>query len=119
MAVLSVYSATVTDAGDVTLIAAPGAGKRIVPVFVSLQNATTTADVYLLYSGASATDTKLGTWRAQNQGDGIVVSTVFHPDPTGRAFMLACNVNEALVLNKAQAVGCNVTVWYFIGDAVA
>ena len=119
MTVLSVYSATVSAANDNSLIAAPGAGKRIVPVFIALQNATTTADVYILYSGVSATGTKLLTIRAQNQGDGVTLSTVFQPDPLGRAHMLACGENLALVLNKAAAVGCNVTIWYFIGDLVA
>lgn len=111
MASLSVYSATVTDSGDVTLIAAPGAGQRIVPMSLLLQNATTTADVYLLYSGASSTGTKLLTVRAQNQGDGYTGPCAFEGD-TKTLYELKCGENKALVLNKAQAVGCNVTVWY-------
>lgn len=118
MATLTVYSATVAAAGDNTLIAAPGTGLRIVPVFVALQNATTTADVYLLYSGASATGTKLMTVRGQNQGDGVVVGTTFAAD-TGELYHLKCGANEALVLNKAQAVGCNVTVWYYVESSFA
>ena len=38
-------------------------------MFLLLQNATATADVYMLYSGVSATGTKLLTVRAQNQRD--------------------------------------------------
>jgi hypothetical protein len=119
MGVLSVYSGAPASAGDNTLVAAPGAGKRIVPVFIALQNNTATADTLLLYSGASSTGTKLLTILAQNQGDGIVASTVFHPDPTGDAYTLACGENQALVLNKAQAVATNVTIWYVVADTVA
>lgn len=112
MASLSVYSGVPAAAGDNELIAAPGAGLRIVPVFISLQNATATADVYLLYSDVSATGTKLATVRAQNQGDGIVVNTTFQGDDF-KMHQLKCGTNKALVLNKSQAVGCNVTVWYY------
>jgi hypothetical protein len=119
MTALSVYSGAPAAAGDSTLVAAPGAGLRIVPVFIALQNATTTADTYLLYSGPSSTGTKLLTVLAQNQGDGIVTSTVFNTDPRGRAYKLACGENQALVLNKAQAVAANVTIWYYIADTTA
>jgi hypothetical protein len=111
VASLSVYSAAVSAAGDSTLIAAPGAGLRIVPVFILLQNNTTTADTLLLYDGASASGTKLATVLAQNQGDGIVVNTVFND--SGKTYQLKCSDNKALVLNKAQAVATNCTIFYY------
>jgi hypothetical protein len=114
MASLTVYSAAVSAANDSTLIAAPGSGLRIVPVFLCLQNTSTTADTYLLYDGASATGTKLATVLAQNQGDGLVVNTVFNDGDSGKTYQLKCSENKALVLNKAQAVTCNVTCWYYI-----
>lgn len=116
MAALSVYSGVKSDAGDNTLIAAPGAGKRLVPVFIALQNNTATADTLLLYSGASATGTKLATILVQNQGDGLVVNTVFQGD-NNKINHLKCAVDKALVLNKAQAVATNVTVWYYTETA--
>lgn len=119
MGVLSVYSGAPASAGDNTLVAAPGAGKRIVPVFIALQNNTTTADTLLLYSGASSTGTKLLTILAQNQGDGVITSTTFNHAPNGKAYRLACGENLALVLNKAQAVATNVTIWYYLEDVTA
>jgi hypothetical protein len=112
MASLTVYSAAPASSGDNTLIAAPGSGLRIVPVFILLQNNTTTADTLLLYSGVSESGTKLATVLAQNQGDGLVVNTVFGTD-SGRTYQLKCGANLALVLNKSAAVATNVTIWYY------
>ena len=111
MATLSVYSGAPALAGDNPLIAAPGAGKGMVPVFIMLQNNTATADTLLLYDGASATGTKLATVLVQNQGDGLIVNTTFQGG--FKPYHLKCSENKALVLNKAQAVATNVTVWYY------
>lgn len=113
MTTLSVYSGAPASAGDNTLIAAPGAGLRIVPVLVILQNNTATADTLLLYDGASATGTKLLTVLAQNQGDGIITQCTFEAE-NERMKRLKLTENKALVLNKAQAVATNCTIWYYL-----
>ena len=118
MATLTTYSAVVSNAGNNTLIAAPGAGLRIVPVFVLAQNTTTTADTLILYSGPSNTGTKLATVLAQNQGEGIVFDTVFAADD-GKVYQVKCGENKALVLDKTQAVATNVTIWYYIESSFA
>ena len=113
MGTLLVYSGAPASAGDNTLVAAPGAGLRICPVNIVLQNNTATADTLLLYDGASATGTKLLTLLAQNQGDGYTGPLQFvGEDGLRRAIKLTANT--ALVLNKAQAVATNVTVWYYL-----
>jgi uncharacterized protein (AIM24 family) len=112
MTSLTVYSAAVSAAGDSTLIAAPGAGLRICPVLIKEQGNTATADTLLLYDGASASGTKLDTTLAQNQGDGVVLNCIFQCDD-GKIRQLKLSENKALVLNKAQAVATNVTVWYY------
>lgn len=112
MATLSVYSGAPASSGDNTLVAAPGAGLRIVPVLIVLQGNTSTADTLLLYSGASNVGTKLATFLAQNQGDTFAVRNTFTGD-NGQTYQLKCGANQALVLNKAQAVATNVTVWYY------
>ncbi len=112
MSALSVYSGAPASAGDNTLVAAPGAGLRIVPMFLLIQNNTTTADTGLLYDGASATGTKLFTMLMQNQGDGYTGPCAFVGDD-GKIHQIKLTANTALVLNKAQAVATNVTVWYY------
>ena len=113
MSALLIYSGAPASAGDNTLVAAPGAGTRICPVLVMVQGNTATADTLLLYDGASATGTKLATLLAQNQGDGAVLTCVYRSDD-GQTRQIKCSENKALVLNKAQAVATNVTVWYYL-----
>lgn len=118
MASFRVYTGTKSNSGDNELIAAPGAGLRIVPIFVMLQNNTATPDTLILYSGVSGTGTKLATFLAQNQGEGLMVNTIFTGDD-GRIYQLKCGENKALVLNKEQAVATNITVWYYVESKFA
>ena len=112
MGTLLYYSGAPASAGDNTLIAAPGVGLRICPVLLVLQNNTTTADTLLLYDGASSGNKKLMTILAQNQGDGYTGPLQFVCED-GRTRAIKLTANTALVLNKAQAVATNVTVWYY------
>jgi hypothetical protein len=115
MAKLTTYGAVKSAAGDNTIVAAPGAGLRIVPVFLFSQNATATADTGYWYSGPSATGTLLaGPVLMQNQGEGLVANTVFEDSDSGKTYQVKCGENEALVFNKAQAVGSNIFAWYYI-----
>ena len=113
MSAILIYSGAPASAGDNTLVAAPGAGSRICPVLIKEQGDTATADKLLLYDGPSASGTKLDTTLAQNQGDGAVLTCIFRCDD-GQTRQIKCSENKALVLNKAQAVATNVTVWYYL-----
>lgn len=113
MSALLYYSGAPASAGDNTLVAAPGAGLRICPVSGILQNNTATADTLLLYDGPSSDAKKLMTILAQNQGDGYTGPFQFDCED-GQKRAIKCSENKALVLNKAQAVATNVTLWYYL-----
>lgn len=87
---------------DNVLIAAPGAGSRIVVVGYELQNESTTATTMILKDGSTAKRRVLG----QNRGDGI--SRAF---PVGRGWKLA--ENAALNLNLSGANSCGYTIDYY------
>lgn len=102
MANLTVYSGAPAASGDNTLIAAPGAGLRIVVDNLLLQNNVATANTALLYDGASSTGTKLLTLLLQNQGDGFASAGSFLGDD-GKVRHLKLAANKALVLNLSAA----------------
>ncbi len=102
--VLTWVTNTTSTAGDVTLIAAPGAGVRIVPVKVIVQNESATADTLILKDGSTAKMRML----AQNQGDGLVL------DFSGGPYRWKLAANAALVINKAQAVATGYSVGYYL-----
>ena len=112
MATLTFTSGAASSAGDNTLVAAPGAGLRICPVMIIAQNNTTTADTLILYDGANTDTRKIMTVLAQAQGDGITVNCNFNGDD-GETYQIKLTANKALVLNKAQAVATNYSVWYY------
>lgn len=83
---------TKAASGDNTLVAAPGAGNRLVVQMFMVQNESATATTCLLKSGSTTRYRKL----LQNQGDDF-----------GRAFQIGrewrLGENEALVLNLSGA----------------
>lgn len=95
---------TAASSGDNTLIAAPGAGVRIVPVTVQLQLEASTATVGLLKDGASGS--VLLRWRGVNDGDGVIHTWPMDARPKLTA-------NTALVLNLSGANQCGYTVYYY------
>lgn len=101
---ISVTSATGTAAssGDNTLIAAPGAGIRIVLVSIIIQNESSTATTMILKNGSTAYERIL----AQNQGDGLA-----HAYPVDARKKLAANA--ALVLNLSGANSCGYSIEYY------
>jgi len=94
---------TVSDSGDTTLIAAPGAGQRIVIQNLCLQNESATSSTAILKDGSTAIRRILG----DHTGDGIFVAY-----PTGRERRLSDN--SALVLNLSGAYQWGYTVEYWI-----
>jgi len=94
---------TEADSGDNTLVAAPGAGKRLVVTDILVQNESSTATTVILKDGSTS------RWRSllQNQGDALVLS--FSPE---RYWKLAAN--SALVLNLSGANSHGVSLYYFI-----
>lgn len=95
------FTATFAASGDNTVIAAPGAGYRLVVKIIAVQNESDTATTILLKSGANTQRRAL----LQNQGDGIAWAF-----ETGYEWRLG--ENEALVLNLSGANSHGVTVDY-------
>lgn len=102
--VLTWVTNTTSTAGDVTLVAAQGTDKRIVPVKAIVQNESATADTLILKDGSTAKIRVL----AQNQGDGIML------DFSGGPYRWKLAANAALVINKAQAVATGYSVGYYL-----
>ena len=98
----SIVSGTKTVSGDNALIAAPGAGVRIVVSAVTIQNESATPTTMVLKSGSTAKF----RWLEQAQGDGLVLN--FAP---GREWRLG--TNEALNLNLSGANSCGYNVVYW------
>lgn len=96
-------SGTKAESGDNTLIAAPGAGNRIVIVSFCIQNESVTDTTLILKDGATAFRRVLG----YNIGDGVAVT--YNP---GREKRLTDAT--ALVLNLSGANSCGYSVDYFI-----
>jgi hypothetical protein len=106
---LSVAASTAASSGDNTLVAAPGAGKRLVLVAYTLQNESSTATTMILYDGPSTDAKPIARILGQNQGDGV--SKVL---PAGH--MKPLTENKALVLNLSGANSCGYTAWYYTED---
>ena len=98
----SQVTGTAATSGDNELIAAPGAGVRIVVTAFVIQNESATATTMILRDGTTA------KWRClgQNQGDGLAVVL-----PPGRAWKLTANA--ALNLNLSGANSCGYSVQYY------
>lgn len=95
---------TKSSSGDNTaLIAAPGAGYRIIIASIVLQNESANATTLILKSGTTA------FWRvlAQAQGDGLALQ--FDSSLEWRL-----GANEALVLNLSGANSCGYSVAYYV-----
>jgi hypothetical protein len=95
-------SGTKNGSGDNSLIAAPGAGWRIVVVAFVIQNESAVATTLILKDGATARFRVLG----QNQGDGLALNLSLYP--------LRLSDNAALVLNLSDANSCGYSVHYFL-----
>lgn len=100
---VTVVNTTASTTGDNEIVAAPGAGNRIVVTAFVMQNESATATTLILRSAATTNG-----WRmlCQNQGDGL--SKDF---PDGAPWRLGAN--EALNLNLSGANSCGVTVMYY------
>lgn len=94
---------TAAAAGDNILVAAPGAGKQIVILFLMLQNEGSAATTLILKHGPAARLRCL----AQNQGDGLALAL-----PPNREW--AVGEDAALVLNLSGANSCGYTVGYVV-----
>lgn len=101
---LSAAVGTAALSGSNTLIAAPGAGLRIVVVEVQLQLEAATATVGLLKDGAAGST--LLRWRGVNDGDGVI-----HQWPPDARLRLATNTALVLDLSGANSVGY--TLYYY------
>jgi hypothetical protein len=95
---------TFAVAGNNTVVAAPGAGQRIVVSAFVIQNESGTATTMILASSGSLND----GWRllGQNQGDGLAMAF-----SAGREWRLG--TNEALILNLSGANSCGYSVQYY------
>lgn len=94
---------TEAEEGDNALIAAPGAGKRIVVTDIVVQNESATATTVILKDGSTS------RWRALLQSQGDALSLSFSPE---RYWKLAAN--SALSVNLSAANSHGVNVYYFI-----
>lgn len=96
---------TTSTSGDNAIVAAPGAGKRIVLQHVFIQNASSTDTTYILKSGS----TDLLTFNAPNQGDGIFATFAEEQ-------YIYLGANAALNLNLSGANSTNYAFWYFVEE---
>lgn len=91
--------------GDTTLVAAPGAGKRLVICDIEIVNESSTATTTILKSGS----TNLRRYLLQNQGNGVAM--VFD---AGREWRLG--TNEAFVMNLSGANAHGGGLSYYIEE---
>lgn len=100
---LTTINGTKAASGDNELVAAPGAGNRLVVTAFVIQNESTTAVIMRLRSASTANG-----WRClgEHQADGL--SMVF---PAGEGWEL--NENEALNLELSDADTCAYSVRYY------
>lgn len=101
---VSIVSGTKAVAGNNTLIAAPGSGKRIVVYTFVVQNESATATTIILKD-------HVDRWRVlgQNQGDGLSIAfDALQP--------WKLNENAALTMNLSGANSCGYSIQYAIED---
>jgi hypothetical protein len=96
-------SGTKSASGDNELIAAPGAGARIVVVKFMVQNISAVATTILLKDGSTEKEGVL----AQNQGDGYAARF-----PIDARWKLAAN--SPLNMNLSGANTCRYSIGYYI-----
>lgn len=82
---------TKADSGDNTLVASPGAGYRLVLLYLQVQNETTTATTCIFKWGSTA----VGRVLAQNQGDGLIRDYEDFPAIMPEATALVLNLSGA------------------------
>lgn len=99
----SVISGTKNGSGDNELVAAPGAGERIVVTAFILQNESASATTMILRDGTTS------KWRYLGQSQGSSIDIVL---PPGREWKLT--TNTALNLNLSGANACGYTVQYYV-----
>jgi hypothetical protein len=95
-------SAAISTSGDNEIIAAPGAGLRIVVSDVIIQNESSTATTALVKNGATTIKRIL----MQNQGDGIAFAFA-----RGREWRLTANAALNVNLSGANSVGVSVSYY--------
>lgn len=93
---------TVAAAGATQIIAAPGAGYRIVVTCFTIQNESATATTMILRAGGSDVERVLG----QNQGDGLARTYA-----VGREWRLPANTALNFVLSGANQCGYSIHYW--------
>ncbi len=96
-------SGTRSASGDYTLVPAPGIGKRLVVVDLTLQNEVGTANVMILKDGSGQV-----LQRFKGLADGSFICPVLGPHNFKRAAE-----NQPLVLNLSAATAMGYTVGYF------
>jgi len=102
---IQTVSGTKSAAGDNTLIAAPGAGKRIVITFLLIQNKSTTSSTAKLLFDTTQKRELLAPY------DGVGLTEEFFP-----FYWLTGGANEPLILNLSDAVEWTYSVDYFVED---
>ena len=96
-------SGTVAVTGPTQLVAAPGAGSRVVVSSFVLQNESATATTIILQAGTT------NRWRilGQNQGDGLAMAF-----STGREWRLPANTALQIALSGNNS--CGYSIAYFV-----
>lgn len=90
---------TCATSGDNTIIAAPGAGKKLVICAYHIQNETSNATTAIFKTGSTA----LRRVRMSSDGDGI------DRELTPEQF-IHCGTNEAFIINLSGANSCGYSI---------
>ena len=104
---LNYLSSTVSATGPTQLLAAPGAGQRIVVVAFVLQNESQTGTTIILRDGTS------DRWRYLGQSQGDHLSMVFAP---GSEWRLSANAALNIVLSGNNQ--CGYSIAYHVERAI-
>jgi hypothetical protein len=88
---ITYVTGTKADSGANTLVASPGAGYRLVVLYLQVQNETTTATTCIIKWGTVA----VGRVLAQNQGDGLLRDREEYPMIMPEATALVLDLSGA------------------------
>jgi hypothetical protein len=88
---ISRAAGTKADSGDNTLVASPGAGYKLILLYLQVQNETTTATTCVIKHGSTTVARVLN----QNQGDGLLRDFCEYPVEMPEATALVLNLSGA------------------------